>query len=66
MSVNYAALPSSLKEIKTNLFYTLDYSVDYRLDKFQKTGADSYRIYRRTPDASEELAATVTGGSTLR
>lgn len=43
MSVNYAALPSSLKEIKTNLFYTLDYSVDYRLDKFQKTGADSYR-----------------------
>ena len=43
MSANCDKLPASLKEIKTNLFYTLDYSEDYRLDTFLKTGADSYR-----------------------
>ncbi len=41
MSVNNFTLPTSLKEIKKNLFYTLDYSGDYRLDTFMKTGADS-------------------------
>ncbi len=41
MSANNFTLPTSLKEIKKNLFYTLDYSGDYRLDTFMKTGADS-------------------------
>ncbi len=43
MAANYDKLPPSLKEIRKNLFYTLDYSGDYRLNKFMKTGADSYR-----------------------
>ncbi len=41
MSVNKFKLPASLKEIRKNLFYTLDYTGDYCLDAFMKTGADS-------------------------
>ena len=47
MSVNHSVLPISLKEIKKNHFYTLDYTGDYRLDTFMQTGADSDRSLSR-------------------
>ncbi len=53
MSVNCDSLPASLKEVRKNLFYTLDYTEDYRLNKFMKTGADSYR--KLTEFLSEEF-----------
>ena len=47
MSVNHSVLPISLKEIKKNHFYTLDYTGDHRLDTFMQTGADSDRSLSR-------------------
>lgn len=41
MSEKRFTLPPFLKEIRKNHFYTLEYTGDYRLSTFMKTGADS-------------------------